>query len=427
MQTLKLIYTILSVLFALCCSYQLIYIPIALIGKRRNRNRIQVEGQTHRYAVLIPARNEERCIPDLIRSIRSQDYPQEKIRVFVLADNCTDDTAQVARDCGATVYTRTDPVHIGKGYALSELLRCIRRDEPVPFDGYFVFDADNILAEDFIRQMDRCFSQGNDIVHGYRNSKNFGDSWISAGHSLWFLRSTRFLSGAREEIGSSCHISGTGFLFSERIRQSMEDWPYHLLTEDFEFTVDQVLRGERVAFCEDAEFFDEQPTDLATSWRQRTRWAQGYIQVAFRYVPALFKGAIQGNWSCFDYFITALPGYILSFLSAACRLAILLLPLFTGAATGPDTLSEFLRWIGSAYLTVFLLGAVTTLSERDHILASPVKKILSMITFPLYMATFLPISVLAVFTKPQWSPIPHTVTVRDLQEEKGDLKKVSNF
>ena len=103
---------------------------------------------------------------------------------------------------------------VGKGYALQTLLGHLEQDYPAGFDGYFVFDADNILDPDYIAAMNRTFSQGHDIVTSYRNSKNYGDNWISAGYALWFLRESRYLNHARSLLGTSCAVSGTGFLFS---------------------------------------------------------------------------------------------------------------------------------------------------------------------------------------------------------------------
>ena len=103
---------------------------------------------------------------------------------------------------------------MGKGYALNWLLERI----PVKkYDGFLVFDADNLLRPDYLTEMNKTFSAGYSIVTSYRNTKNYGDNWISAGYGLWFLREARYLNGARMALGSSCAVSGTGFLFSRRV------------------------------------------------------------------------------------------------------------------------------------------------------------------------------------------------------------------
>ena len=213
MQTLKTINFIISVVFFVCYAYQFLYIP-AVLWLRRRRAALPAAPASNHYAILICARNEAAVIGDLLASLRAQTYPRELLTVYVLADNCTDDTARIAREGGAVVYERFNRQQVGKGYALQTLLTHIARDVPAGYDGYFVFDADNLLSPDYIEQMNRTFSAGHDIITSYRASKNYGDNWISAGYALWFLRESRYLNHARSLLGTSCAVSGTGFLFS---------------------------------------------------------------------------------------------------------------------------------------------------------------------------------------------------------------------
>lgn len=429
MQTLQIINTIISILFFMCCAYQFAYIPIALAAKTRKRSVIrQAEKPSRSYAVLIAARNEEEVLPDLLRSIREQDYPREKITVFVIADNCTDGTAEAARSLDAVVYERQNKLLVGKGYALAELLRCIHTDFPAGFDGYFVFDADNILAPNYFTEMDRKFVEGCDIVTSYRNSKNFEKNWISSGYAVWFLRSCRFMDSAREAIGSSSHVTGTGFMFSRAVRESMKDWPYHLLTEDFEFTVDQILRGRRIAYCDSAEFYDEQPSDIVSSWHQRIRWTRGYLQVLPAYGKELFREAMQGSFACFDILMSVVPAVVLSLMSTLCRLAMILLSWHSsGSAAG--ALGSFAQLLASSYLGLFAIGSLTVISEWKRIRATAAEKIRSMFTFPIYMATYIPVTVSALFSKAEWRPIPHTVTAAQMRsgQKQTVYKKAANL
>lgn len=127
---------------------------------------------------------------------------------FVVADNCTDATGRLAWERGAEVYYRRDRQRVGKGYALDYLLRQVKQDYGDCFDGYFVFDADNLLEPDYISRMNETFSQGYQVVTSCRNSKNFGSNWISAGYALWFLRESEFLNHALMLLGTSCAVSG---------------------------------------------------------------------------------------------------------------------------------------------------------------------------------------------------------------------------
>ena len=216
MKTLSYLNFVLAALFAACYCYQAVYAVVRLARKRRT---YQAE-KLCRYGVLIAARNEQAVIGQLIDSIRGQDYPQDLLDIFVVADNCTDDTAQVARARGATVYERQNKYLVGKGYALHFLLGKIY-ESGKRYDGFFVFDADNLLDPRFVTEMNKAFSSGHRVVTSYRNSKNFGDNWITAGYGLWFLRESEYLNCPRDYLGTSCAVSGTGFLFSEKLLEEL--------------------------------------------------------------------------------------------------------------------------------------------------------------------------------------------------------------
>ena len=410
METLKTINFVIAVIFFVCYTYQFLYIPVPWLRKARPHS----PAKDNRYAVLICARNEQRVIGDLIASLRGQTYPQGLLSIFVLADNCTDDTAMVARVAGANVYERFNQVQVGKGYALQELLEHLEQDYPQGFDGYFVFDADNILAPNYVEAMNRTFSAGHDIVTSFRNSKNYGDNWISAGYALWFLRESRYLNHARFLLGTSCAVSGTGFLFSRRVLEETGPWPFHLLTEDIQFSVDQVTRGRKIAFCPGAVLYDEQPTTFRQSFRQRLRWSRGYLQVFGKYGVSLFRGIFRGSFSCYDMTMNIMPAAVLSGASIAVNLGAAVYNCLNGgdwSVLAACLLQGFL----SLYLTVFVLGVITTITEWDNIYCSATKKVFYAITFPVFMFTYIPIVVVSLFHNPAWQPIHHSRSV-DLQQ-----------
>ena len=437
MDILKLVNWIISIIFFLCYAYQFVYIPVIWLHELYTRKKmkllppgakmpdmcgkpkpdISAEPEPHSFAVLICARNEQTVIADLITSVRQQTYDASLITIFVMADNCSDNTAQIARTAGAQVYERFNQMRKGKGYALKALMEHIREDYPEGFDGYFIFDADNILAPDYIEQMNRTFSSGFEIVTSYRNSKNYGDNWISAGYALWFLRESRYLNHARHLLGTSCAVGGTGFLFSRRVAEETGDWPFHTLVEDIEFSVHEITRGQKIGFCPEAVLYDEQPTKFSQSWHQRSRWCKGALQVFGRYHRALFGGMLRGSFSCFDMTMTTMPAFILSAAGFFCNLA---LSVF-GAVKGDNlwiALQSITELAMHMYLTIFVIGAITTVTEWRRIHTTAVKKILYMFTFPLFMFTYIPISVSVLFRKTEWKPIEHRISSEKLRVRK---------
>ena len=407
--TLEAINQIIAILFFVCYAYQFVYIPIALFKKRQHL----AAAIPHRFAVLIAARNEEAVIGDLLDSLHAQDYDMSLVTVFVIADNCTDRTAAIASEKGAVVYTRQNKQAVGKGYALEALLAHIQSDYPEGYDAYLVFDADNLLAPDFLSRMNESYAAGNEIITCYRNSKNYGSNGISAGYALWFLRDSRFLNGAREALGSSCAVSGTGFLFSQKILNECGGWPFHLLVEDIEFSIHNILSGHRIAICEDAVIYDEQPTDFAQSCRQRLRWSRGYLQVFGKYGTGLLRGAARGNWSCFDMSMAIMPAIVLTSISIIASIALAVLGILGGMGLLPAMLSLG-KALLSMYMMLFVIGAITTISEWKKIKASVLRKVFSVFTFPLFMFTYIPISFAALFVKVEWKPIRHSVTAKEL-------------
>ena len=214
----------LFVFFTAAYAYQIVYLFVGLIGKGRGGRE---NAKLHRYAAVVAARNESAVIANLIRTLKEQNYPSELLDIYVIADNCTDNTAQISRQAGAYVYERFNKVQVGKGYALEYLFHHIFEDKgETAYDGFFVFDADNIVDRDFVREMNKMFDTGEyTALTSYRNSQNFCANWISAGYALWFLRESRFLNRPRTQLGVNCAVSGTGFLVSAQAVREDAGWP----------------------------------------------------------------------------------------------------------------------------------------------------------------------------------------------------------
>ena len=414
-EVISLLNNVVGVLFFVCFAYQFVYIAVPFFKKAKPHR----ETVYHNYAVLVSARNEEAVIAGLVDSILSQNYPHDKIHVFVVADNCTDGTAEAARAAGATVFEREDHIHVGKGDALDYLFSQLdERYGHDAFDAFFVFDADNLLDENYIAEMNRTFCDGYEIVTSCRNSKNYGDNWISAGYALWFLRDSQFLNRPRMLLGTSSVVAGTGFLFSRAVLDRCGGWKFFLLSEDTEFTARNILDGEKIAYCENAVFYDEQPTDFGQSCRQRMRWARGYLQVFGKYGTKLIRGVFRGSFACFDMIMSTMPAIILMIAALIVNIA----GFFACLVKDESVMSVVYTALWGTfqgYLTFFCVGIVTTIAEWRNIHCSTKKKILYLFTFPLFMLTYVPVSIAAVFKKAEWRPIRHTVaiTVKEIRKK----------
>ena len=407
---------VISILFTLCYAYQFFYLFVGLLKGEQKFKAVR----EHKFAAVISARNERDVIGQLISSIKSQNYPKDKLDVFVIADNCTDDTAQVAREAGAIVYERFNKVQVGKGYALDWLFKIIDRDhKDAGYEGYMIFDADNILDVNYVSEMNKVFDNGYDILTSYRNSKNFDSNWISAAYSLWFLREARYLNNSRMQLGTSCAISGTGFLVGANVIEGNGGWIHHLLTEDIEFTCDSVSKGMKIGYASKAVLYDEQPTKFSQSYTQRLRWAKGFYQVFANYGGKLFKGVLKGSFSCLDMFMTVMPAMLLTLLSVLINVVAIPVAIATDAPETAILVQALIQTLVNFYGLFFILGLLTAITEWDQIHCVWYKKVLYLFTFPVFMLSYVPIAIIALFKKVEWKPIKHSV-VRTLDEVRSN-------
>lgn len=418
MKTINTINSILYIALTVLYFYQFIYIVIALIGDKKKKLDTYEAKKLHKFAFIIAARNEQAVIGNLINSIKQQNYPAELIDVIVVADNCTDDTAQIAREHGAICYERFNNMLVGKGYALDYCFNKIVEQfgDYTAYDGYFIFDADNVIDKNYVKEMNKVFDRGYNVITSYRNSKNYDTNWITSGYSLWFIREAKYLNNPRMMLKTSCAVSGTGFLVNSSIIKKNNGWKFNLLTEDIQFSVVNILEGEKIGYCESAMFYDEQPTTFKQSWNQRMRWSKGFYQVMFRYgrelIAMMFKKR-EMFVSCYDMFMTLAPATLLSI---GCILLNLIFLAYGATDVHmlrrilPGTLGSIAFAGVNFYLLMFSIGFITLITEWNKILAPANKKIKSLFTFPLFMITYVPISLVALVKKVEWKPIAHSIS-----------------
>lgn len=414
MKELELILHLLMGGLMLLYAYMAVYAVIGCIATRK----FQKAKKFHRYAIVIAARNEEMVIANLLRSIADQTYPADRITTFVAADNCTDATARIARQNGAVCYERFDEEHRTKGYALSFLFEQIRKDYGIEyFDGYLVLDADNTLKSDYIEKMNDAFDSGAKIVTSYRNTRNLKDGCIAASYAIHWLRTVRIEHRARSVLGLATRIQGTGFLFANELVK--DGWKYTSLTEDRAFCADAVLKGYEITYQHEAEFYDEQPADLAIAMRQRIRWSKGHLQSFRECAPGLLcristaKG-LRAKLSAYDMLLVVFPYDLVKFiLKISIELIVFLSAFwFCGRGMGWSVVNASLAGMVSGLFFYWLrqtaMAAYVLWKERRRLEDIPTsRKILYASTFFLFDMIGTISICLAVVTKVDWKPIPH--------------------
>ena len=405
---------VVAVLFAVCFFYQFIFF---IIGYVRNEVKIPKAKKQHTYAFFIAAHNEEAVIANLVQSIKAQDYPSELIDIFVVADACTDETAARAREAGAIVYERNDLARKGKSWVMDYGFDRILNEYPGKHEAFIIFDADNLMAPDYVTIMNDAFDQGYLALTSYRNSKNFGSSWISAAYSIWFLREARFLNNARMLCGTSCAVSGSGYLVSSKIVEAMHGWDFHTLTEDIQFSTFCAVHGIQIGYAP-AEFFDEQPLTLSASIKQRRRWVKGFYQVFFTYGGQLGQAiAKRRSFAAYDLLMVIAPATLLTLITLLSNGTFLVVGGLSHGFLATDAemqacLRSILITFGLMYVTGFMMALLTTVIERKHIHCRPRWRVVTnLFTYPLFMFTYIPLTVSALFLKVDWVPTPHDISV----------------
>ena len=409
---------LIGVLFA----YRTVFSVIGLFSTKK----FPKAKKMHRFGVVIAARNEEAVIGNLIDSIVKQDYPSDKLTIFVVADNCTDRTAEIARAHGAVCYERFDEEHCTKGYAMNFLFRRIEEEYGITsFDGYFVFDADNLLKQDFVRHMNDAFDSGEKIITSYRNTKNLDTNCVAAGYALHWMRTARLESRGRSALNFSTRLQGTGYLVSSDLLK--DGWNWTSLTEDREFSAIAVIDGIRITYQHEAEFYDEQPVSLKIAWRQRLRWAKGNLWVFTHCFSALTKGMVKGKdlfrkLTCFDMHLTNLP-YCMVMIPLKLLSALLVVFASPAEAVWWEIVTEIIGVLILEHFGVIPFGIILFIMERKRIPPMPLgKKLLYILSFPLFGIIGDAAMWVASMMNVEWKPIPHEAEI-DIDQVESSMEK----
>ena len=383
--------------------YQLIISACALI---QFKEKPLIKNKKHKFMMILPAHNESSVIGALIESLQSLDYPKELYDIYVIADNCTDNTAQIAKDLGAIVYERFDEKKKTKGFAMQWFLNQ-KIKENADYDAFCVFDADNVVDKNFLNAMNKKLCQGEEIVQGYRDIKNPADSWISAGYALFYWMMNRFYHLARYNLGLSPLINGTGFMVDFNLIKPT-GWDTITLTEDIEFSLKNIAKGRKLGWATDAIVYDEQPTEFKQSWSQRSRWTVGHLQCMKYYTKDLAEGIIEYrtlmNFDGFLY-LMGIPMMIVTFLLLAINTIIFLAD---GMSAGM-LIFNYLKYIVATFIVPVLTAIFVMIIEKK-----PIKKMWKgILLYPVFMGSWILINIKCLI-KPntEWEKIEHKRNVK---------------
>ena len=391
---LALISALFSILSGICCLYHLC---IGVFGFKKNLPPEDKSEKINKFSALICARNEEKVIANLIKSIKKQKYPVE-VDVIVVADNCTDSTAEIAKNAGARVFERYAPDKKTKGQALSWVIDKLLADESFDSDAIAFFDADNVVEENYIAKMNARINCGERMIQGYRDTKNPSDNWLSGAYAIYFLTVMRFCNNARTNLNMSAFLGGTGFSIKTDVLRQSGGWHTTEISEDIEYSIYRIAEGEKIVFAPEAKFFDEQPTKFIQSWHQRVRWSAGMWNTLRKCMPSY-----RNNKRCFDGFtyLMSVPSVFLGIAGWVFSTAAALISL--------KYIVPFVWWtvisilVSLIAMTVFALFVVI-LEKKDI-----KRNFKGIFGFPAFLVTFMAASAWGVIHPvKRWVPVEHT-------------------
>ncbi len=358
-----------------------------------------------KFAVIVAAHNESAVIAPLIKNLMSLNYPHELYDVYVIADNCHDNTAEIAEKAGANVCVRVDNEKKSKGFALEWMFERLFDMEKTGkiYDAVAIFDADNLVHPNFLAEMNNRLMKGDKIIQGFLDAKNPYDTWVSGTFAIAFWIIDHVSHLAKTNIGLSAVLGGTGMCITIDVLKR-HGWRATCLTEDMEFTMKSLAEGLKTTWAHDAVVYDEKPLTFKQSWTQRKRWAQGQFDVAHRFIPKLLvEGWRQKDIRIWDGCIYLLQPHFLmlsAFFMVISYLQMLTGPLFTNIYSVMPSQIMAAIMIGQYLLPMIILIKVR----------AKIKSWFYMLLYPIFIYTWIPIIFLGFIhrNEHEWAHTKHT-------------------
>ncbi len=368
---------------------------------KKNTNYPQKEKNGHNYAILIPARNESLVIEKLLISIENQTKKIKPEDVYVIVETKKDKTVSIVEKHKMTIVYRKNLNKKRKGFALDDAIKEILKSNK-KYDAYFIFDADNILDKNYIKEMTKSFDEGYDIGIGYRNTKN-SKNLVSAASALTFSMINTIGNKRKSKYTNNLIISGTGYYIKGTIIESWKGFPFNSLTEDYELSLYSILNNLTTTYNDSAIYYDEQPEIFDVTITQRSRWVKGYFDARRNYIHKIRK-SISKKDKNYASKITALIG-VNPLITLIIGILLLLI----------DSITSFKNFIISL-LIIFILIYITLMiftyiiiKKEENKLDIKVSKILLIFYNPFYLLSYINCLYIAITKKDLgWQEIKHT-------------------
>ena len=303
-RTLEIINYVVIAITTLGFGVQILFILLSWVPKKGYPK----AKRNHRFAVIIPAHNESSVIGNTVKNLfDKQTYPRGFYDVFVCADNCTDDTTEIAGKAGATVIYRQDdnPAHRKASYPVKYLMDWILENHPGEYDAFIKLDADNLVCDQFLEKMNDALDSGVDIAKAYEASSNLSQNIWTKVSGTYYVRDSRIPCRVRQFFHMDQILSGAGMMVSTRCIEQIGGWDSMGVSDDSEFSAKRLLEGWRIKYVEEAIVYEDQPSTLKDTFFRLSRMAKGINSVFWRSLTRMIGRFFKtGRLSYLDYPLT---------------------------------------------------------------------------------------------------------------------------
>lgn len=405
--------------------FQLIYLFLFFLPAKK----YPVAKEKHKVGIIICAKDEEAVIGRTIKKMQALNYPKDKYEIIVMADNCSDKTADIARELNGEVAVKVferhepDKKKHNVGWALNYLFN--EMGEEVKNYEFFVrFDADAIVDDEYLNVMNNAYESGVKLAKGYNNASNLTQNVVAGVSGLWYIRDSRFNCQARNALGTDVFLVGGGMMFASEVIQQDGGWHSTSSSEDTEFTIWNMKKKRKIGYCPEAILYEDQPSTLKDLFHRNMRMGHS--------LHLLFW---KEGWGCLGRFFTTfrycwLDMFLNLFFIPIAVLCCVWFPLYYGymiifnACVGNiAALNSILITIAlilvCAFLVPFILQAFLVYALDRKKIGVPFKKIVgSCLMFPMFMIVWAIGIVIGVFSKQKWKKAKRNVEFTSEELEK---------
>jgi cellulose synthase/poly-beta-1,6-N-acetylglucosamine synthase-like glycosyltransferase len=426
-RVLSIINYIILLIIAIPVLLQVFYILFCWVKKKTFKK----SNKLGRIAYVIPAHNEAEVIFDTVSEcINKQDYPKDLFDVYVIADNCTDKTVELAKKAGAIVieHIDTDPSHHMALYPLKYGIEILRKSEK-NYDMIVHLDADNHINNEFSKLMNDAFQSGVDFARPYEGAINSTQNFYTKACTIFYTFDSRFGSRVRERLGIAAHINGSGAMMSTRMLNKCGGYDANTISDDAEFNFNRMLEGVKGHFVEDAIVYEDMPSSFKDTLNRNKRIGSGGMKlIKERLLKMVGKFFVTGNFSYIEMFLTYIFNFITILISTWIPLFYIYNFLFLGFATFDASFAATLTMYGGSayYVSMFwntiwaiigvlgglfvffgiLQGLLLVCLDYKKMGAKKRSELMDAVfLFPLFLILYSVTICIGAFSKPTWGKV----------------------